>query len=177
MKRPSSDHRPLHRTLLAAVILLLGMGTALGAQEHEGEEEHHRPNVFAVFLGGAAHLASDGHESENGGAIGLEYARHLSDRFKLGAVAEWASSERSRNFVFVVPVLLRVAGDFFLVAGPGIESVPGEGEEGDETAFLARFGAVYEIELGGFVIGPQLNADVSDGRWTLIYGAAFAIAF
>ncbi|MFV1988385.1 MAG: hypothetical protein ACC682_13980 [Gemmatimonadota bacterium] len=176
MKLPAVVRRSPPRALLVAALVSVGMTTAVSAQEHEAEGEH-RPNAFAVFLGGAAHLASEGKESESGVAIGLEYTRRLSDRFKLGALAEWASSEESRNFVFLVPLYARVAGNFFLVAGPGIETVPGEGEEKDETGFLARFGAVYEIELDRFVIGPQINADVADGNWTLVYGLTFGIAF
>ncbi|MDH3732142.1 MAG: hypothetical protein OEU54_01350 [Gemmatimonadota bacterium] len=167
------------RWFVAALAFLMASGwiTDARAQEHEAEEGHHRPNALGVFFGAATHLATDEHEAETGFAIGIEYTRSLTDRLKAGALAEWASTERSRDFVFLIPFLYRTVGELFLVVGPGIELVSGEHEEPAEVEFLARFGAVYEIELGRLVLGPQFNADVAGGKWTLVYGTTVGVAF
>jgi hypothetical protein len=162
------------RSLTLAVAIAIATATGAGAQQHES---HHHANAIALFLGGATHLATPGHEREDGFAIGIEYHRTLAEWLKAGLLAEWASSDRARNFVLIAPFSGRVVGGLFLVAGPGIESTPADDHHEAKTHLLGRLGAVYDIELGRLVIGPQFNADVSDGVWTLVYGATVGWAF
>ncbi len=65
------------------------------------------------------------------------------------------------------------------MVGPGVETDPlGEGStEGRHFDFLMRFGAIYEFEFKNFVLGPQVNADVVGGHWTMVYGATVGIGF
>ncbi len=185
-ERPSGRHRSIW--LVAAVCMLGSPGSPLRAQEegHGTDDEHHHDNSVALFLGAATHVGSGDRESETGFAIGLEYARRVADWLKVGLLAEYASTESERDLVFVLPLFAHLTKSLMLVAGPGIETASSDGggtsseEEdhgGKHTDFLLRFGVIYEIELDSFAIGPQINADLVDGHWTLVYGVSFGIGF
>ena len=167
--------------LLVAVMLVFAAQTSmLCAQEGTHEEEHHgHDNAVAFFLGGATHLGSDGRSSETGFAIGLEYARRVANWLKIGLLAEYASSDTQRDYIFAVPLFAHVMKNLVLVAAPGVESSSIEegGLEEEETEFLMRFGTVYEFELNNWAIGSQVNADLVNGHWTLVYGVSFGIGF
>ena len=184
MQIPVAIGRPSRSALLVTVMLVfVGQTSTLRAQEegvgtHEGEHHGH-DNAVALFLGGATHVGSDGHASETGFAIGLEYARRVANWLKIGLLAEYASSDTQRDYIFAVPLFAHVTKNLVLVAAPGVESSSIEegGLEEEETEFLMRFGTVYEFELNNWAIGPQVNADLVNGHWTLVYGVSFGIGF
>jgi hypothetical protein len=168
--------------LLATLLVLAGQTSGLRAQHEAAEthqEGHHFDNGVALFLGGATHVGSDGHASETGIAIGLEYARRVANWLKVGVLAEYASSETQRDYIFALPLFAHLTRGLLVVAAPGVEfaSVEEAGHEEEETEFLMRFGTVYEFEINKWAIGPQINADLVDGHWTLVYGVAFGIGF
>jgi hypothetical protein len=150
----------------------------LGAGAH-GEENTHHDNAAALFLGAATHLGSDGHSNETGFAIGLEYARRVTDRFKIGMLGEYSSTDTKDNYIFAVPLFAHLTENLALVAGPGLELASHDegGHEEEETEFLMRFGTIYEFELNNWAIGPQVHADLVDGHWTMVYGVSFGIGF
>ena len=169
--------------LVASMLVFAGQTSTLRAQE-EGvgthEEEHHgHDNAVSLFLGGATNLGSDGQSSETGFAIGLEYARRVATWLKIGLLAEYASSDTSQDYIFALPLFAHLTKNLVLVAAPGVESSSIEegGLEEEETEFLMRFGTIYEFELNNWAIGPQVNADLVNGHWTLIYGMSFGIGF
>ena len=175
--------RELRTAALAGVILLGGHAQTVLAQE--GEEAHadghHFDNAFALFLGASTHLRTE-HGNETGPTIGLEYARRVSGWLKVGLLGEVILSEQERNFVLLLPFFAHVTPELILVAGPGLEHVERETEtEGEHedpaVEFLGRIGVVYEFTVNNWAIGPQLNADISGGHWTLVYGMTFAIGF
>lgn len=182
-EKPRNGGRSGTLVLVAAILTLCGQAEMLHAQDEAGEtqsEEHGgHGNSVALFLGPATHLSHGDESSETGGAIGLEYARRVTDWLKIGALAEWASTDRERDFVFVLPFFAHLTENFALVAGPGLEVVSlEEGHEDEkESEFVFRFGTIYEFEVGSWAIGPQVNADSAGGRWTLVYGVSFGKGF
>jgi len=176
--------RLFRNALLAAAMLVVGGQTnMLQAQEEDpgahAEEHAHHDNALALFLGAATHLGSDGHSNETGFAIGLEYARRVADRFKIGMLGEYASTDTKDNYIFAVPLFAHVTERLALVVGPGLEysSHDEDGHAEEKTEFLLRFGTVYEFELSGWAIGPQAYADMVDGHWTLVYGVSLGMGF
>ncbi len=169
--------------LVAATLVFAGQTSMLRAQEEGGgaheEERHGHGNAVSLFLGGATHLGSGGQSSESGFAVGLEYARRVASRLKIGLLAEYASSDTQRDYIFAVPLFAHVTKNLVLVAAPGVESSSIEegGLEEEETEFLMRFGTIYEFELDNWAIGPQVHADLVGGHWTLVYGMSFGIGF
>lgn len=167
--------------LVAATLLVGGQANLLGAQEasHETHDEAHAANALALFVGGATHLGSDGHDSESGVAFGLEYARTIGSRLRIGALAEYASVAHEDDLVLAVPLFVHLTRNFLLVAAPGMEraTIEEEGHEESETEFLMRFGTIYEIPFGNFAIGPQFYGDLVDGHWSLVYGLTFGVEF
>ena len=166
--------------LVAAMLVCAGQPSLLRAQEQASEEEELEfDNAVTVFLGGVTHFGSDDEPDESGFAVGLEYARRITSRFSVGLLGEYASTDAERDFIAALPVYGHITESLLLVAAPGIEftSEKGEGEEGDETDFLMRFGTIYEFLIDTWVIAPQVNADVVSGNWSLVYGIAFGIGF
>ncbi|GEM_PF-1037523 len=169
--------------LVAAMLVFAGQTSMLRAQEEgvgtHDEEHHDHGNAVSLFLGGATALGSDGNSSETGFAIGLEYARRVANWLKIGLLAEYVSSDTERDYIFALPLFVHLTKNLVLVAAPGVESafVEKEGLEEEGTEFLMRFGTIYEFELNNWVIGPQVNADLVDGHWTLVYGMSFGVGF
>jgi hypothetical protein len=170
------------RTAALACAVALGGATqqALAQEEEVHAEEHHFDNAFALFLGASTHLRTD-HGNETGPTVGLEYARRVSSWLKIGLLGEVILNEQERNFILLLPFFAHVTKGLVLTAGPGIEHVEreeGAGTHGDaKWDPLGRIGVIYEFEVNNFAIGPQLNADISGGHWTLVYGVAFGIGF
>ena len=166
--------------LLLAMLVSAGQTSLLRAQEEGAEEEEPgHDHALALFLGGVTHFGSDADPNESGFAIGLEYARGLTSRLKVGLIAEYATTDAERDFIAALPLFAHLTERFVLVAAPGVEfaSVEEGGQEEKETEFLMRFGMIYDIELNNWALGPQVHADLVNGRWTLVYGIAFGIGF
>ncbi len=165
---------------VTATLVFACQTSMLRAQEGTHEEgQDGRDNTVALFLGGVTHLGSDGEPSESGFAIGLEYLRRVSNRLRVGFLAEGSSTDVERDFIVAVQLLAHLTERFALVAAPGVEfaSVEEGGQKEKETEFLMRFGMIYDIELNNWKLGPQVHADLVNGRWSLVYGIAFGIGF
>lgn len=172
----------------AVLTTISGAPPPLVAQaEAHAEGGHGHLNTLSVFLGPATRFKAD---NPTDLALGFEYARSVTNWLKIGALLEFIPGETNRDRVIAMPFFLHLTRSLLLVAGPGVErSVPREdgvepaphssSESGEaHNAFLFRFGVDYEIGIGSrFVLAPQINADVAGGHWTLVYGAAFGIAF
>jgi hypothetical protein len=151
-------------------------------EEHAGAHEegsHGHVNGVALFLGGVTHLGSDGHSNETGPAIGLEYARRIGDRLKIGLLGEYSSTETKEDFILALPLFAHLTKGFVLVAAPGVEFATHEagGHTEEETEFFMRFGTIYEFEFDRWAVGPQVHADVVDGHWSLVYGVSLGLGF
>ncbi len=166
--------------VLALLLVSAGQSSMLRAQEQEVEEEEHgHENALALFLGGVTHFGSEADPNESGFGIGLEYARRVTDRFKVGLLAEYAFTVSERDFIAALPLYLHLTEELILLAAPGVEFAVGEEgtETHKETAFLMRFGTAYEVLIDKWIFAPQVHGDVVNGNWTLVYGIAFGIAF
>ena len=184
MHRRSLIDRLFRYALLSAAMLVVGgQANMLRAQEEgsgaHAEEHAHHDNAIGLFLGAATHLGSDGHSNETGFAIGLEYARRVADRFTIGMLGEYATTDTKDNYVFVVPLYAHLTERLAIGAGPGLEfSSDQEGEHQEEkTEFLLRFGTIYELKLNKWAVAPQAYADLVDGHWTMVYGVSLGIGF
>jgi hypothetical protein len=135
---------------------------------HGSEESGHQShkNVIGVFTGMASASRRD-----KGFALGVEYARRISQSFGIGAVAEYTFGDAD-FWVFAIPFVYHKDAWKFYVA-PGIEKSSDHGTEG-----LVRLGAEYTFDLGGgWEIAPQLNVDFVDGEEVWVLGAFFAKSY
>ena len=161
--------------LVLAVLVSAGQANMLLAQE-EGveEEEHGHVNAVALFLGGVTHFGSEDDPNETGFSIGVDYARRVTSRFKVGLLAEYAFTVTERDYIAALPLFAHLTEELVLVVAPGIELAIGE--EGTETHkeadFLMRFGTIYEVVIDKWIFAPQVHGDVVSGHWTLVYGIA-----
>ena len=63
--------------------------------------------------------------------IGIEYKRHLSDRWSLGIEAlELSTNEVSRDWAVVVPAYYRLVGGLSFKVGVGLEGSKSKPEDG-----------------------------------------------
>ena len=163
--------------MLLSLLLLIGSGSHLAAQD-TGEKKEHR-NSIELFLG----AVTETDENATGPAIGIEYQRHLSDRWSLGVEAlELSTNDVSRDWVVVVPAYYRLVGGFGVKAGVGLEGSKSKPEGSSaseaETQFLVRFGAGWELELGRrFSLTPEINVDLVGGAVSLVYGVSLGLGF
>lgn len=159
-------------------ILLCCLAPAVAAQEADGEEREHR-NSVELFVG----AVTETEESATGPGFGIEYQRHLSQRWWLGVEAiELSTNDVGRSWLVVVPVYFTLVKGLGIKAGPGLEGSeekPEDGGEGEPTTeFAMRFGAGWEFELGKrFTLTPELNMDVIGGSVTWVYGVSLGLGF
>ena len=164
-------------SFLLSLLLLTGFRSPLAAQDNAEEKEYR--NSVELFLG----VVTETEESATGPGIGIEYKRHLSDRWSLGIEAiELSTNDVSRDFVVVVPAYYRLVGGLGVKAGVGLEGSKSKPEDGGtsetETQFLVRFGAGWELELGRrFTLTPEVNLDLVGGEVSLVYGVSLGLGF
>jgi hypothetical protein len=95
-----------------------------------------------------------------------------------------SSSKIERDIILLLPIIIYPVGRFGLLVAPAVEFASVAEEHGDsvveetELEFLLRFGASYGFQVNEtLAIGPLISADVTNGRWTLVYGVAFGVGF
>jgi hypothetical protein len=204
----------MSRSRILPLILALGLlgflgGSPGGAQEHEDSEhedathgtehassaehgEHEggvelEKNAAGLLLGGTWESAED----ETYFTIGAEYARELSHRWSMSAVAEYLDDVNAWVFVFPANYLLgpkhpHPERHFNFSFGPGWEHKSrrphgGHGDEHghgagrseeidlgeEENLFLWRTGIKYTFHRGRYEIVPALDLDLvrENGEW------------
>ncbi|MFC1822562.1 hypothetical protein ACFL9T_07630 [Thermodesulfobacteriota bacterium] len=148
------------------IVCLFGFtASAEEVDQKAGEKEEDYRNRIAFFGGNT----QDG--SENGLSGGLSYEFFLGSHFGVGGAVEYAGGDFD-SWVIIAPLFLHpYAGWGFWVA-PGVEIEDGE------TNFLFRIGLGYEFELWPrWSLGPEFNADFSDGETKLVYGLTLSLKF
>jgi hypothetical protein len=164
-------------SLLLSLLLLAGFRSQLAAQDTPEEKEYR--NSVELFLG----FVTETDDNATGPGIGIEYQRHLSDRWSVGIEAiELSTNDVSRDFVVVAPAYFRPVAALWVKAGVGLEASKSKPEDGSdsetETQFLVRFGAAWEFELGHrFTLSPEANLDVVGGEVSLVYGVSLGLGF
>ena len=148
----------------AILCLALSESAMLYAEEAEHGAHHHKNHV-GVFVG----LTHE--RRENGLALGIDYARRVSDSFSIGAFAErtWGDF----NFdVYGVSIAYHVDRWTWAI-GPGIE----DSQLGNER--LWRLGVGYSIDLDerGTILTPNFYIDIVDGEQVYVLGVALGKGF
>jgi len=137
------------------------------ASGHEAELDFHR-NWAAIFVGFTSENRSD-----NGIALGIEYARHLDPNFAIGAIAEHTFGDLD-FWVFAVPFAYRT-GPWKIYIAPGVEVE--DLDFGGGSEFLVRLGSEYAFEVGEWEIAPQLDIDFVSGDQVLVLGVTIGKSY
>jgi hypothetical protein len=134
--------------------------------EHKSAEVHHDDylNMIGIFTG----IANESRR-ENGLAVGLEYARYLSNSFAIGALIERTFGDYEVT-VAAIPFIWQTEPWKIYVA-PGIERNNGDNEK------LIRFGVEYVFEFGRYEIAPQVDYDVVEGENAVVVGVLLGMKF
>jgi len=152
-------------TVLFVAVISISGGIAQAEETAHGHGSDQHKNIAGIFAG-----VTHGGRRKNAGALGLEYARHITGNFSIGAVAEYTAGDAD-VWVFAVPFAYTV-GHWKMYVAPGIE----DGHHGKED--LVRFGVERAFEMsGGWEIAPQINVDFVDGEDVWVIGAVFARKF
>jgi hypothetical protein len=189
------------------VALTLAPGSLSIAQEHESDrdasrnelleapegahEEHSHRNALGFILANTY----EAEEQVNFFTVGAEYSRGFTERFDV--VFEFEYLPKPNAWIFVAPLVVKVAGELEVFAGPGIEhrsrrassGEGGEGEHGERAAeggadnlFLFRFGVGYHFSLGErFFLVPHALLDLVDEQSgvakAVVYGVNVGFGF
>lgn len=153
---------------LAVFALLPCRAWAEGDAGHGDIPYHH----LALFLG-MGFETKEGHEDEEGFAIGLEYEYRFHESWGFGGVIEGLGQGAVRNVVLAAPVSFHPGGAWRLFTGPGVEFTP------KKDKFLLRLGAGYEFDLGGhWSLAPEVLVDlIETGAETWLFGLAIGYHF
>ncbi len=149
-----------------SLILLIGIFATVPAVQAEETEHgsHHHKNHVGLFVG----LTHE--RRENGFALGVDYARRVSDSFSIGAFAErtWGDF----NFdVYGLSFAYHVDRWTWII-GPGIEdSRLGNNER------LWRLGVGYSFDVGEATVTPNFYIDIVDGEQVYVLGVALGRGF
>lgn len=151
--------------MLVAAPISAMCGQELESSADEGGHDFHR-NWAAFFVGWTSEERRD-----KGAAFGVEYARHLTPSFAIGAIAERTFGDFD-VWVFAVPFAYRTGPWKFYIA-PGVEDadLTGGGE------FLLRLGGEYAFEVGEWELAPQLDIDFVGGDQVIILGVTLGKSF
>ena len=68
---------------------------------------------------------------------------------------------------------LHVTNQFIVQTGPGVEFLHGP----DEEEFVYRVGVLYEWEVNGYTVSPQVHYDWTEEEDTVLFGLAFGLCF
>ena len=142
--------------------------------------------VFAhnvVAKGSAHHWQSSPHhlsalvgttytkECGNAVTLGIDYEYRVSDFLGLGVVAEYAFEDLDA-YTYLLVADLHITNNFIAQIGPGVEF------HGTHKMEVARLGFLYEFELSGITVSPQLHYDYHrNHKSAIVAGVAFGLSF
>ena len=102
--------------------------------------------------------------------LGLDYEYRRSDLLGLGAVVEHAFTSIDATTLLAVTDV-HFTPHCILQTGPGIEFID------DVEEFVYRIGVLYEWEVRGYTLSPQLHYDASTGEDAVILALAVGFGF
>ena len=140
------------------------------AEEFDSYEpiESEGPHIVELFLGNTRGETAAG--NENAFSAGISYHYLFNPTVSVGLTAEYASDPLD-SWVLGVPMIFRVGEGWQLTAMPGIEREHGDSE------LLFRLGVGYEIEMTGYSLKPEVNADFVDGEVAIVAGVSIGFRF
>jgi hypothetical protein len=151
----------LPRIVRLAVAAALFASPAVAQERHEAEREAEGRNHLALFVGGTAV------DETVRFTLGVDYERQLSERFGVGAIADWALGGEGREFLFAVAGFYHPTSRIWLDLAPGVQRDALEGE----LEWVVRVGADYEFELrSGWNLSPNVNLDIGPKESLLVFG-------
>jgi len=151
-----------------------------GNQDYAGEDHdsHFHPNHIAIFTGATSQLEED---KDTDFTLGVDYVRRFSEsgRWGIGVFGEVIFGKHT-EWLFGIPVYFSPFNNFWLRAGPALEihedemksdsGMTGSTKTETETGFALRTGFVYDIEVYGFTLGPNLSIDFFRDKTSLAWG-------
>lgn len=164
--------RPRYVMVLA---IILCVSPAEAQAPNVAEEEPETKNDVGVFVGGLSNLETD----ETGPGVGLDYTRELSERFGVGALAEWARAAE-REAMFGAALEWKPGAVVKLVLAPAI-IVEKEEDDSRSAVFAVRTGIGRTFMVNHVPLTPTLYVDWVDSedglQVHLVYGLTIDIPF
>ncbi|MHC6647651.1 hypothetical protein ACYTPF_13845 [Alteromonas sp. HB246098] len=110
-------------------------------------------------------------ECGNAFTLGIDYEYRLSDFLGVGFVAEYAFEDLDA-YTYLLVADLHITNNFIAQIGPGVEF------HGSHKMEVARLGFLYEFEVSGFTISPQLHYDYHrNHKSAVVAGLAIGMSF
>jgi hypothetical protein len=150
------------------LFVLLILPNAVCASTENKEHHHWQQSPHHLSL-----LVATTNTDEHGDAftLGVDYEYRVNDFLGIGLVAEYAFGD-IEAFTYLAVADLHITNNFIAQVGPGVEFFDGE------EIPVARVGLLYEFELSGLTLSPQLHYDYHhDHDDAIVAGLAFGIAF
>jgi len=136
--------------------------TAKGNAHHWQTSPHH-----LSALVGTTHTE----ESGNAFTLGIDYEYRVSDFLGLGFVAEYAFEDLDA-YTYLLVADLHITNHFIAQIGPGVEF------HGSHKMEVARLGLLYEFEISGITVSPQLHYDYHRNHENaVVAGLAIGMSF
>ena len=137
-------------------------GAANGAAHHWETSPHH----LSALIG-----TTYTKECGNAFTLGIDYEYRLSDFLGVGFVAEYAFEDLDA-YTYLLVADLHITNNFIAQIGPGVEFHSGHKME------VARIGLLYEFEVSGFTVSPQLHYDYHrNHKSAVVAGLAVGMSF
>ena len=150
-----------HHAAIAATVLITT--TAFAAEHHDS------PHHASLFLG-QTEVLEDGHSNLSGFTVGVDYEYRVNPFLGIGFVAEHATGDVDAN-TLIAAFDLHFGEGWVVQTGPGYERIDGE------SNYLGRLGVLYEFEVRGFTLSPQLHYDMTNKEDSVVFGIAFGSSF
>ena len=150
-------------SIFATFSLLLGYHAHSKATPHDWHDSPHHVSVLLA--------STDVDEAGSAFTVGFDYEYRVSDFLGLGVVAEYAFEDIDA-YTYLLVADLHITNSFIAQIGPGIEF------HGGDKIEVARLGLLYEFELSGLTLSPQLHYDYhKDHADAIVTGVAIGFAF
>ena len=149
-------------TAMAFAPLVTAKGAAKGNAHHWETSPHH----LSALVG-----TTYTKECGNAFTLGIDYEYRLSDFLGVGFVAEYAFEDLDA-YTYLLVADLHITNNFIAQIGPGVEF------HGSHKMEVARLGFLYEFEMSGFTISPQLHYDYHrNHKSAVVAGLAIGMSF
>ncbi|WP_334058727.1 hypothetical protein [Alteromonas sp. S005] len=153
------------------VRIALGMVTAMAfapAVAAKGNAHHWEtsPHHLSALVG-----TTYTKECGNAFTLGIDYEYRLSDFLGVGFVAEYAFEDLDA-YTYLLVADLHITNNFIAQIGPGVEF------HGSHKMEVARLGFLYEFEMSGITVSPQLHYDYHrNHKSAVVAGLAIGMSF
>lgn len=137
-------------------------GATNGAAHHWETSPHH----LSALIG-----TTYTKECGNAFTLGIDYEYRLSDFLGVGFVAEYAFEDLDA-YTYLLVADLHITNNFIAQIGPGVEF------HGSHKMEVARLGFLYEFEMSGITVSPQLHYDYHrNHKSAVVAGLAIGMSF